>query len=416
MTDQILAVKDRVFKIYKNNGKRADAAKLIKETAGLGDTQSKYWANILFNEFHEVDEAKNPSSPEQNSNEKVIDSENFSSIEEMVKKCNIDTSVWAIRDYAVSRYDTNIDGVLVPRQRIRAVFERKDNKGELSGLLQEFIRNAKEHAPEKFEYQSREHDSSNLLEISIFDSHIGKLASAIATGGANYDTKIAGQLYRDALSALLNKTATYSSFDEILFPVGNDFFNSDNQENTTTAGTPQDEDGRWFKTFTVGCKLITDAIEKLASLAPTRVVLVAGNHDRTRTYYLGCYLEAWFRNNKNVKIDNAPTLRKYHKYGVNLIGFTHGKEEKFAELPLIMATEKPKDWADSLYRFWHVGHFHKDKSDEYNGVKVSVLPSLCAPDEWHSKKGFVGSTRSAVAFLYDRKTGLEATFFHNVQE
>ena len=91
-----------------------------------------------------------------------------------------------------------------------------------------------------------------------------------------------------------------------------------------------------------------------------------------------------------------------------LIGLTHGNQEKHSSLPVIMATERPHDWAASTVREWHVGHLHKARRvdyvglDTHDGVPVRTLRSLSAVDAWHFRKGYVGTERAAEAYLYSR--------------
>jgi len=182
----------------------------------------------------------------------------------------------------------------------------------------------------------------------------------------------------------------------------------------TTAGTTVDSDSRWQKMFLRGCELLTDAVTNLSQICPVDIVVISGNHDYLSTQYLGYYLQAWFRNNKNVKIDNAPTSRKYYRYGQNLIGFDHGKEVKGENLPLIMATERKSDWGETKYKEVQIGHFHRENLKELHGVKVRILPSLCSADSWHGKKGFVGNVRSAEGLLFNKNGGLEAIYYFNL--
>jgi len=136
-------------------------------------------------------------------------------------------------------------------------------------------------------------------------------------------------------------------------------------------------------------------------------------------FYLGEVLQAWYNTNSRVTVDNSASLRKYYRYGTNLIGFTHGDQEKHLDLPYLMSEERKADWAETSYREFHLGHFHKRKTisfvdvDENRGIKVRVLPSLSGTDAWHHSKGY-RSMKSAVAFLYDKNNGLVAEFNHNV--
>ena len=159
------------------------------------------------------------------------------------------------------------------------------------------------------------------------------------------------------------------------------------------------------------------AIDRLRHIAPVRVVMVPGNHEQQRLYYLGDVLAAWHRNTEGVEVDNSPRPRKYVLFHQNLIGFAHGHNEKHQDLPLLMATEAPDGWAQSRHREFHLGHFHSRKhkmfvpSYDRCGVLVRLLPSLCPPDAWHSAMGYC-SKLAAEAYFWDPEEGCVATFTH----
>ena len=163
-------------------------------------------------------------------------------------------------------------------------------------------------------------------------------------------------------------------------------------------------------------------IEQCRLIAPVRVVWVPGNHDMTTSWFLVKMLEQRFWDCREVEIDTTPTTRKYHLYGVNLIGFTHGNEEKHADLPTIMASECPKLWSQATHREFHLGHLHKQKQtryvsdDTHVGVPVRILPSLSATDAWHYKKGYVKGRRAAEAYLWSKEDGYTGHFCSNVKD
>ena len=76
-----------------------------------------------------------------------------------------------------------------------------------------------------------------------------------------------------------------------------------------------------------------------------------------------------------------------------------------------MAQEARADWAETMHREWHLGHFHKSKEtrytagDAFNGVRVRVLPSLCAADAWHAQMGYVGEQRAAEGYPWSFSDG-----------
>jgi hypothetical protein len=289
--------------------------------------------------------------------------------------------------------------------------------------FKEFINTIKDNAP-KFNINAyskpivSEH-RRYLLELSLADLHVGKLAHEDEVG-ENYDTKIAIYRYNTSILKLLNHVRHYKNeIEEIILPIGNDLLQIDKMEGTTTAGTKVDTDSRWQKMFINAKNLIIENINELMKIAPVKVLIVPGNHDYQSSFYMGSLLEAYYWNTDSVYIDNSPTQRKYHNYGINLIGFTHGNEEKHQDLGLIMATEKPELWAKAKCREIHLGHFHSRKTTkyvdimEYQGFKIKILPSLSSQDRWHNSKGYF-SMKSAVAFLYDKENGCIAEFSHNI--
>ncbi|MEM9167020.1 MAG: hypothetical protein AAGB48_08335 [Planctomycetota bacterium] len=251
-----------------------------------------------------------------------------------------------------------------------------------------------------------------LLELSLPDIHVGKLAWAPETG-ENYDIDLATGLYLRAIDGL---TARFEhlrpQIGSILLPTGNDLLHIDSIENTTTAGTRQDLDSRWQKCFVAALDMLDDAIRRLREIAPVRIPIIPGNHDTMGTFHLGVALERRWRGDRHVDVDNAPTTRKYIRHGACLIGFTHGDKEKHADLPLIMAEERPKDYTACRWREWHLGHLHKSNlrvytaGDTHKGVGVRILPSLSGTDAWHYQKGYVRGVRAAEAFAWHETDGL----------
>lgn len=248
----------------------------------------------------------------------------------------------------------------------------------------------------------------HLMVLDLVDLHFGKLAWRAETG-QDYDLKLADRVYRNAVADLVNSAAGYE-IEEFLIPLGSDFLHIDNAAGTTTAGTPQDVDGRIAKILQTAKQAVIWAVETLAARGRVTIRWVPGNHDRLLSYCLAMTVDAWFHSSGRVEVDTAPTARKYHRYGSVLIGMTHGDEEKHGSLPAIMANERPADWAACQAREWHVGHYHKSKRvdflplDTHNGIPVRTLRSLSAVDAWHYRRGFVGTTRSAEAYLYNRKS------------
>ena len=165
-----------------------------------------------------------------------------------------------------------------------------------------------------------------MLEVPIVDLHLAKLAWAPETG-ENYDIKIAEKRFMDVICDIVERAQHYE-FEQVVFPIGNDFFNYDSVDGATTKGTPQDNDSRWAKMFLKGRELLITAVDLLSQIAPVKVFQIPGNHDYQASWYAIVCLHDWFRNDENVTVDISPKSRKYVEFGKCLIGFTHGDKEK----------------------------------------------------------------------------------------
>jgi len=343
--------------------------------------------------------------------------------QELLKIYDISLDEWEverkiINTWEVGAKDNNNNIVTTPLFQVKLWLKRKPTQ-LLKDIIEEFVNDLKSKSPIVPKKNYPNYNSKNLLEINIFDLHLGKLAWAEETN-MDYNIEIACKLFNDSIDHFISKSK-HENVNRIVLPIGNDFLNSDrsNPFNSTTRGTPQDEDIRWQNTFRVGRKLLVDNILKLSEIAPVDVIMIPGNHDYERNFFLGDSLEGWFHNNLNVTINNLASPRKYYQYGEVLLGYTHGDNEKPDNLPLIMAQECPQMWAQSKYREFHLGHTHTKKqikyqqTQEHQGVVVRWLSSLCGTDSFHFKKGYVGNIRTAEAFIWNKDKGLEGQIYYN---
>jgi 3',5'-cyclic AMP phosphodiesterase CpdA len=261
------------------------------------------------------------------------------------------------------------------------------------------------------------------LVMDLFDLHIGMLAWGEETLSEDWNSKIGTAMAIKAVDSLINRLSGLN-ISQIIFPMGNDLLHTDQtiggKGGATTGGTPQDVDSRYLKMYRAATELMVTILDRLREIAPVLVVVVPGNHDMERAAYLGETINAWYRNDPEITVNNSASLRKYETFGNTLLGFTHGQGEKPEELPLIMASEEPVRWGQTKYRVFHTGHFHRKRkmlsvtTDTYNGVEVLTLPSLVPPDSWHAMKGYVGGGRAAEAYLVGMTSGPCGYFRFNV--
>ncbi len=325
---------------------------------------------------------------------------------------------WDVENGVVSNGHVDDSGKIktIPVYSVKLWLHRKTESIRTSMAIEDFRNEMKQFSPKYSSFPVYHRSKSGwMYEVEMPDIHIGKLTWG-EESGKDGDIKIQVENAKDVMAELLGYAKMFP-VSKILFPIGHDYYNVDNQYNQTAHGTPQQEDTRWRKTFRVGWKLAADLINMCAEIAEVDVPIIGGNHDEERSFYLGEVLSAMYANAKRVSIDNSAKARKYRLHGVNLLGMTHGYYENWKELKDIMAYEVPDLWAKSKYREWHTGdkhhkedYVHKSHESGQNGVVVRILRSLTTPDTWHYNKGLIASLQASEAFLWDAKEGLKAQF------
>lgn len=351
----------------------------------------------------------------------------ITTLDQLLKATKVDLTVWEVERHVINKWEVamkeksksgHITPIVEPLWQIKIWLKRKAPAVVgLQAVLSDFLARAA-HAPVRPRAVALPPLKGGCLaEIDLFDLHYGKLCWAAETG-ESYDIKHAERVFKEAVLRLRDSCLPYG-VSRFLLPLGNDFLNVDNAAGTTTAGTPQDEDGRWQRTFKGGLDLMIWAVDTLREKAPVEVIAVPGNHDFERLYYLVCALACQYRTTPGITIDNRPTVRKYVEFGNTLLGFTHSDKELDRNLPLIMAVEQKEAWARAKFREFHCGHIHHDKQRDFQplldhlGVTVRWLRALSAADAWHVGKGY-RAHRGSTAFVHHPERGLVAELKFNV--
>lgn len=255
------------------------------------------------------------------------------------------------------------------------------------------------HTPIRFS------EDGKMLEVSIADLHLGKLAWD-GDAGDTYNWNIARERFFFIINDVLSRTKDYK-LEKILFVWSHDFFHYDGGNVTTTAGTRQDTDLKLAQMYKIGTKMLVEAIDLLSQFAPVHTFYVGANHDKLLSYCATEHLGAWFRNDDNVTVDTDPKIRKYFEFGQNLIQFSHGHAEgkRIGEL---MPVEAREAWGRTSYHEVHAGHFHSEKTiTKDNGVIVRFMGSPTGTDTWHYESGYCGAVKKGQSFLWDKENGLE---------
>lgn len=343
---------------------------------------------------------------------------NIRTVEDLIEYSEIDMTEWRVKSHESNSWEVTMGAdstssgkpETYTNYQVKAKFERRIMESPES-IVEEFMKDALNYSPNYPKIKRKKLDSPVMIEVDIPDLHFGQLSWGKETLDADYDIKIAEKLFFEALEYLLLSVKNYN-IDRFLFPIGNDFFNVNSALNTTFKGTPQSEDDRWKKCFTMARRMLVKAIEYMVQIADVDILIIPGNHDQERSYYLGEVLYSWFHKSENVNIDNSPATKKFYHYGNNLIGFMHQfRKTKVNELPLLMATKVPELWAQSKYREIHTAHIHKERIDEVMNTKIISLPSLVPLSEWASEENY-SHLREAQCQVWSKEKGKIATNYY----
>ena len=283
-------------------------------------------------------------------------------------------------------------------------------------IRDELIGAMKKSAPKYPPLRYKKLTEKHLLVIDPADIHIGKLAVMSETG-MKYDMATAVRMVHEGIAGLLQKSAGFP-IEKIMLVVGNDVLHRDNPQNTTTSGTRQDTDGMWHEAFMAARMMYVEIIERLVKIAPVHVVFNPSNHDYASGYMLTDALYCWFHRVKHVTFDAEIQHRKYYQYGLNLIATSHGDGAKFADMPLLMASEQPQMWADTCHRYVYLHHLHHRQKHQFlagkdfPGITIEVMRSPSASDGWHHRNGYVGAPQAIEASVHHPLNGKVAHLTH----
>lgn len=334
-----------------------------------------------------------------------------------VKVAGVDLLVWYVDKWEAGEWtvgmklkkgkDSPEEVIQTQQYRVKLFLKRilpRSINNAIFGIFEKIGQHAPKYA--NLPAINKRKEPPSVCVVGLSDVHFGKLCWGQETG-KDYDLKIAEAMYSNAIDDIL-KTSRHRNVVKWILPIGNDHFHIDNSRNTTYAGTPQDVDGRFENVIKSGMMAPIRGIEKLITIAPVEVQWIPGNHDPTTSFFLALLIKFWFRNCKRVTVDSSPSPRKYCAFESTLLGFTHGNEEKHDQLPNLMATERPKEWAGAICREWVLGHMHRSRQwitkpiDSHAGTVIRVLQTITGTDSWHHRKGYVGTRQAAEALYYDR--------------
>lgn len=249
------------------------------------------------------------------------------------------------------------------------------------------------------------------------DFHHGKYASSFEVGGYSETAEEKAERLLRSASDMITRVSGFGPPSQFIVGIGSDYFHVDNDNGSTTMGTKQDLNCSPYEMLATGCDVMRKYIDVLRAVAPVRLVLMAGNHDKMLSMSLLLFLHAWYRDEDDVDVVMSGDARQYVLYGSTLMCFTHGDSaaNRLHKLALLAATEVPELWGESRSRVSFTGHRHSELVQEDAGFVKYQLPSLSGPDRWHHRNGYVGNRKTLAGVVIGRDSGVMATVYSSDQ-
>lgn len=208
----------------------------------------------------------------------------------------------------------------------------------------------------KFEKRNCEltYASSELMAVyPLGDPHIGMKAYKDEAGD-DWDLKTAQEMFCGVFDRLVKSAPNCQK--AVIVNLG-DYFHRDNVAGVTERHRHNlDTDGNYLMMVDTGLKIMIQMINSALEHHETvKVINIIGNHDDTGAMFLQAALKHMYEEEPRVEIDCTSSVFQYFQHGSSFFGVHHGHTCKADKLPLVMATDKPKEWGSSKYRYWLTG-------------------------------------------------------------
>lgn len=417
MNEQIIELGN---KIKTNELTWEEAAKTFNKQFNLNLSsealRKRYQRLVGVQKMHKEEEIHNQDGSIEIEKRIWFDEDEIKSPETILKKFGYNPNEWELISWTFGKWEVALKDEKLNRicTTIRAKIKPKVSEANLQEVIEvakELIQ--KEIKPLDIKRQIKKGlDENKLMEIPSIELHLGKMAWGGDTG-QDYDKNIAQNRFYEIMCSIL-EIQEQEQCGNALITIGNDFFNSDTVNATTTKGTPQTNDLRWKKMFLIGLKLYTEFIETLRTkFNNIDIRLCSGNHDKMSSFYLYITLQQYFRNDTSITFSNDYKDYQCYQFGKCAIFFGHG-DGNLKRIMHSIPAEFYKEWGSSYFRELHLGHLHKEVVvDDESGMITRRIGSPTGTDQWHYEERFIGATQKHQIFIWDKTKGLKSIEYIN---
>jgi hypothetical protein len=272
----------------------------------------------------------------------------------------------------------------VKLQWVKTDVEKESALETFKTCIENYVENLPQFKPQEY---SQTYTSEDLMAVyPLGDPHIGMKAYKDEAGD-DWDLQKTQEVFCGVFDRLIKTTPNCSQ--AVIVNLG-DYFHRDNFAGVTERHKHKlDPDGTYLMMVDTGLKIMIQMINSALDHHKTvRVINTLGNHDDTGAIFLQAALKHMYMKEPRVVVDCTNSVFQYFQHGLSFFGVHHGHTTKPDKLPLVMATDRPKEWGESKYRYFLTGHIHHDVRKEHSGCIVESFRTLAAKDAYAHNGGY----------------------------
>ncbi len=215
---------------------------------------------------------------------------------DLINHCEIDLDKYTVVRHTINKWTSGDKDVY----QVKAHLVQKE-EGEFS--QEKFIDFLKEFEPSKKitkEVTDNKELEKACLLINKQDAHLNRYDI-----NGNNDIEERFAVIEDKITRIIEKARLSTNVDKILYVVGSDEFNSE-WTGMTTKFTPQSNIGTFWDSFELICQHEVNIINLLLKNCNSLdIMFLSGNHDEFVGWHMVKWLQAYFRNQPNIRLDSS---------------------------------------------------------------------------------------------------------------
>lgn len=287
--------------------------------------------------------------------------------------------------------------------QVSALFRKLEGQANLQEQFIDFLKDYKPQAKAlpNSKYTKQDYLGACLI-INPTDAHYNKFDRR---GNNNIEERFANSI--EKIKTILDRASACNNLEKVIYCTSGDMFNSEH-DNNTTHGTPQQNILTHNEGFEAICNNEVNVINLISQYtSDVEVIHIPSNHDFYMSWYMVKWLEAYFRESKNITVDSTDKYSKYRKYSNTAICLNHGYKVKPEKLAANFPIEFKEHWSECDNYVILVGDLHCDLSKEINGIQFYRLAQASnSISKWDEENGYTLSKGVISGFLIETDKGI----------